>query len=65
VFNAARRVIFLAAGADKAAALSATLGPTRDTRRWPAQRICPATGQVDWLVDTPAASLLHRVSGVK
>lgn len=56
VFNAARRVFFLVSGAEKAGALAATLGPLRDPRRWPAQRIQAA--EVTWMVDEAAAKLL-------
>jgi 6-phosphogluconolactonase len=56
VFNTARQVCFLVSGAEKAAALAATLGPQRDPRRWPAQRIHPA--EVAWLVDAAAAERL-------
>jgi 6-phosphogluconolactonase len=56
VFNSARQVYFLVNGAEKAAALAATLAPTRDPRRWPAQRIHPAA--VTWLVDSAAAKSL-------
>jgi 6-phosphogluconolactonase len=60
VFNASRQVVFLAAGADKAAALAATLQGPPDPRRWPAQRIAPADGQVTWLVDAAAAEMLNK-----
>jgi 6-phosphogluconolactonase len=54
--NAARRVLFLVAGAAKAETLQAVLeGPAR---RFPAQRIRPTSGQLTWLVDIEAASRL-------
>lgn len=54
VFNSARQVFFLVSGAEKAAALAATLGESRDLRRWPAQRIHP--GEITWFVDAAAAA---------
>jgi 6-phosphogluconolactonase len=66
VFNAARDVLFLVTGEEKAAALAATLQGHRDPLKYPAQRIKPAQGKVRWLVDEPAASLLpDRVDGIK
>jgi 6-phosphogluconolactonase len=55
VFNTARHVIFLVAGASKAQALAAVLRPPTDAERWPAARIQPTPGQVTWLVDDAAA----------
>jgi len=37
--TAARELLFLVAGADKAETLRAVLGPTRDARRWPSQAL--------------------------
>jgi 6-phosphogluconolactonase len=58
VFNAARNVVFLATGQEKAAALSATLNGPRQPVQLPAQRIQPMDGNLYWLVDEAAASLL-------
>ena len=58
VFNAARNVLFLVTGQEKAPALRAALEGPRDTLAHPAQRIQPAQGKVWWLVDEPAAGLL-------
>jgi len=55
VFNAARQVILLVSGADKAKALAASLDPTSNPAAWPARLIGPPDGQVTWLVDAPAA----------
>jgi 6-phosphogluconolactonase len=57
--NAARRVRFLVAGADKAAALAAVLDGPRDPARYPAQLIAPARGDLAWLVDDDAAAELR------
>lgn len=58
VFNAARQVIFLAAGENKAAALAAVLHGPPDPLNFPAQRIHPLDGSLTWLVDQGAAKLL-------
>jgi 6-phosphogluconolactonase len=54
--NHARRVRFLAAGADKAESLAAVLEGPREPRRYPAQLI--EGPDVVWLVDTAAAARL-------
>jgi len=54
VFNDARRVLFLVAGAEKAVALAASLDPASDPLHWPARRIDPPHGQAVWLVDAAA-----------
>jgi 6-phosphogluconolactonase len=54
--NHARRVRFLAAGADKAEALAAVLEGPREPRRYPAQLI--EAPDVVWLVDDAAAARL-------
>ncbi len=58
VFNDARHILFLVTGADKAAAVAATLNDAPDPVRWPAQQIRPAAGQVTWLLDAAAATSL-------
>ena len=58
VFNDARNLIFLAAGAEKSAAVATTLTGPRDLLNFPAQRIQPSHGVVWWLVDQAAAALL-------
>ncbi|MBZ5495024.1 MAG: 6-phosphogluconolactonase [Acidobacteriia bacterium] len=58
LLNAARRVIFLAAGQAKAHALKRVLeDPACD---YPARRIKPAEGALTWMVDSAAASLLRQ-----
>jgi 6-phosphogluconolactonase len=65
VFNAARNVIFLAVGKEKAGALAATLAGKHDPFRLPAQRILPVEGNTWWLVDEAAASLLpDHIDGI-
>lgn len=66
VFNAARNVIFLATGTEKAQALATTLTGARESVKFPAQRIQPTNGKIWWLVDQAAAGLLpEKIEGVK
>ncbi len=58
VFNDARHVVFLVAGGGKAEAVFQTLRGEADPRRYPAQRIRPATGRVTWVLDRAAAARL-------
>jgi 6-phosphogluconolactonase len=61
--NAAREVVFLAAGEEKAEAVRATLEGPRDPTRWPVQAITPVEGHVTWIVDQAAASKLTALGG--
>ncbi len=61
IINRAAVVAFLVSGEDKAATLHEVLEGPRDPHRLPAQLIHPIDGQLLWLVDKEAASLL-RVS---
>ena len=58
VLNAARLVIFLVTGADKAPALAGVLAGAAAAAVLPASRIAPATGELLWLVDRAAAARL-------
>lgn len=58
VFNAARIVWFLVSGKEKSLALKAVLEGPDDPDTYPAQIVRPAEGQVIWLIDEAAASLL-------
>ena len=58
VFNSARQVVFLVAGADKADALRAVFGPGGKPEDWPARLIQPAEGEVLWMVDAAAAAMI-------
>jgi 6-phosphogluconolactonase len=53
VFNAAKRVIFLTNGVDKAPALKAVLEGPREPAQLPAQLIRPRPGRLLWLADKP------------
>jgi 6-phosphogluconolactonase len=54
LINAAANVIFLVAGADKAATLREVLRGPLDRRRLPAQGVRPEEGSLVWLVDAVA-----------
>jgi 6-phosphogluconolactonase len=60
VLNNSARVMFLVQGAAKAAAVKSALEGPRDPDRYPAQIIDPPHGEVIWLLDRPAASLLSH-----
>ena len=56
VLNSSRRVMFLAAGSEKAKAVRAVL---QDGARLPARMVWPAEGGLDWLLDRAAAGSLE------
>jgi 6-phosphogluconolactonase len=58
VLNAAKHVIFLIGGVDKASALQAVLEGPADPARYPAQVVNPPAGHMVWLVNQDAAGLL-------
>jgi 6-phosphogluconolactonase len=58
VINNAHCVMFLAAGQGKAAAVKDILEGPRDPDKFPAQIVAPQNGEVIWLLDKAAASLL-------
>jgi len=60
LLNAARNVLFLVAGSDKADALHAVLEGPYNPDEYPAQIVRPPDGEVSWMVDTAAAKNLHR-----
>jgi 6-phosphogluconolactonase len=62
VFNTARQVSFLVAGAEKAEAVKHALLDPPDPLRYPAQRIRPIPGALHWLVDAVAAQMIRSVS---
>ena len=59
--NAARKIWFLVAGADKAATLAQVLEGPRDSTRYPSQLIAPRSGDLVWFVDAAAAASLRGV----
>jgi 6-phosphogluconolactonase len=60
VINAARAVIFLVAGEDKAEAVMEILEGDPDPRAYPAKLIQPPGGP-EWMLDQSAASLLSEL----
>ena len=60
LINAARRVVFLVTGSDKADAVRRVLEPDAGSPTLPAQLVRPVDGQLIWLLDRDAASLLAR-----
>jgi len=58
VLNAAKHVVFLVSGEDKATALQAVLEGPADPARYPAQVVNPLAGHMVWLVNQDAAGLL-------
>jgi 6-phosphogluconolactonase len=58
VLNAARRVIFLVAGAEKASVVSALLTKKPGYRKLPASRVRPTRGSLVWIIDESAAAQL-------
>jgi 6-phosphogluconolactonase len=60
VLTRAAEIVFLAAGAAKAAAVHAVLEGPADPDEVPAALIRPVDGRVTWLLDSPAASRLNR-----
>lgn len=58
VLNAAREVLFLVSGAEKAAIVKACLSGSFGPDPLPAQRVRPPAGRVTWLLDRDAARLL-------
>jgi 6-phosphogluconolactonase len=60
VLNHAARVMFIVSGRNKAAAVKAALEGPRNPDKYPAQIIEAPQGEVMWLLDRPAASLLSQ-----
>jgi 6-phosphogluconolactonase len=58
LLNHAANILFLVSGKDKAEALRAVLHGEFQPRRYPAQLIRPVQGNLQWLADRDAASLL-------
>jgi 6-phosphogluconolactonase len=58
VFNNARSILFLVTGESKAGAVAAVINGPHQPDQWPGQLIRPDSGQLTWLLDKTAASLL-------
>jgi len=59
ILNAARNVLFLVTGADKADALHAVIEGPYNPDEYPAQIVRPPEGEVTWMVDTAIAQKIH------
>ena len=59
LINAARRVLVLVSGADKAATLREVISGPFDPQRLPSQNVQPVSGTVTWLVDTAAFAAIE------
>lgn len=60
LLNAARHVLFLVTGSEKADALHAVLEGSYQPEEYPAQIVRPPHGEVTWMLDTAAAGKLQR-----
>lgn len=60
VINNARNVMFLVAGEEKAETLKAVLEGKFEPEKLPSQNVKPENGNLFWLVDEKAASLLNK-----
>jgi 6-phosphogluconolactonase len=60
LLNAAKHVLFLVTGAEKADAVQAVLEGERQPDEYPAQIVQPVDGDVTWMLDTAAASKLSQ-----
>jgi 6-phosphogluconolactonase len=60
VFNQAREVWFLVAGKSKAEALKHVIEGKSNPQLYPAQRIHPTNGNLIWMIDEAAGSLLEK-----
>jgi len=60
LLNAARHVLFLVTGSDKADAVREVIEGEYNPDEYPAQIVRPPQGEVTWMLDTAAASKLSR-----
>jgi len=60
VINAARAVMFLVQGSDKADIVARVLRGPADVQTFPAQGVHPANGTLTWMLDAHAASKLQQ-----
>lgn len=65
VLNAAARVLFMIAGADKAESLQEVLEGVPNPDLYPSQSVRPSNGRLTWLVDTSAAQKLSKRQNLK
>jgi 6-phosphogluconolactonase len=60
ILNAARHVLFLVTGGEKADAVQAVLEGSYQPEEYPAQIVRPTNGEVTWMLDTRAAAKLTK-----
>lgn len=60
LINAARNIVFITFGANKAKALYEVLQGEPNVNQYPSQLINPRNGEVNWFVDEAAASMLEE-----
>jgi len=60
ILNAAKHILFLVTGAEKADAVRAVLEGDYQPEEYPAQIVRPTQGEVTWMLDTAAASTLRQ-----
>ena len=60
ILNAARHVLFLVTGSEKADAVQAVLEGPYQPDEYPAQIVRPTNGEVTWMLDTAAAGKLTQ-----
>ena len=60
LLNAARHVLFLVTGSEKAGAVQAVLEGPYQPEEYPTQLVRPAAGEVTWMLDTAAAGKLAQ-----
>lgn len=62
LLNAARSVVFLVSGMDKAQVLHEVLEGNAPDEKYPARLVCPSEGNLIWFVDRAAGSQLSRAA---
>lgn len=62
LLNAARHILFLVTGGEKADAIQAVLEGNHQPDKYPAQIVQPTQGEVTWMLDTAAATKLKLPS---
>ncbi len=60
LLNAARHILFLVTGAEKAEAVQAVLEGEQQPDEYPAQIVRPSNGDVTWMLDSAAAGKLSQ-----
>jgi 6-phosphogluconolactonase len=58
LINNSSKICFIVTGKDKAEIVSEIVEKKSGSERYPASRVDPGSGQVVWMLDTPAASRL-------